>query len=317
MTASKERPPFIGFGLGLRSKHYTDILEGTPPIDWFEILSENYMVPGGKPLAILDRITERYPVVMHGVSLSIASTQPLDMDYLKALKSLAARTNPKWISDHLCWTGVHGVNLHDLLPFPYTEEALDHISERVNIVQDYLGRPFTLENVSTYVSFNQSEMKTLLFYAAIFFASVWAKSDPLADCQVCLDTLTAISSGIDASSMDLIAIEDSIEKFCSDNKSVKTTEKLCYFIKPIKREISQPLKNGVPVDRICKRLKKKSAEICAIRPPVKVEKGNTDYSKMRVKQLKKVLSDRGVTCENCLEKSEFVKMCYDTEHMEL
>lgn len=158
MTASKERPPFIGFGLGLRSKHYTDILEGTPPIDWFEILSENYMVPGGKPLAILDRITERYPVVMHGVSLSIASTQPLDMDYLKALKSLAARTNPKWISDHLCWTGVHGVNLHDLLPFPYTEEALDHISERVNIVQDYLGRPFTLENVSTYVSFNQSEM---------------------------------------------------------------------------------------------------------------------------------------------------------------
>lgn len=157
-NSSNEHPPFLGYGLGLRSEHYTDILEGNPPIDWFEILSENYMVPGGNPLYILDQITERYPVVMHGVSLSIASTQPLDMGYLASLKTLAQRTNPKWISDHLCWTGVHGVNLHDLLPFPYTEEALDHIAERVNIVQDYLGRPFTLENVSTYVSFTQSEM---------------------------------------------------------------------------------------------------------------------------------------------------------------
>ena len=164
---SNERPPFLGFGLGLRPEHYTDILETNPPIDWFEILSENYMVPGGKPLAILDQITERYPVVMHGVSLSIASTQPLNMDYLAALKKLAKRTNPKWISDHLCWTGVHGVNLHDLLPFPYTEEALDHITERVNIVQDVLERPFTLENVSTYVSFTQSEMTEWDFIAEL------------------------------------------------------------------------------------------------------------------------------------------------------
>ncbi len=164
---ASNRPPFLGFGLGLRPEHYTDILETNPPIDWFEIISENYMVPGGKPLAILDQIVERYPVVMHGVSLSIASTQALDMEYLQGLKTLAGRTDPKWISDHLCWTGVHGVNLHDLLPFPYTEEALDHITERVKIVQDVLERPFTLENVSTYVSFNQSEMTEWEFIAEL------------------------------------------------------------------------------------------------------------------------------------------------------
>jgi hypothetical protein len=152
------RPPFLGFGMGLRTEHYTDILEGKPPIDWFEILSENYLVPGGRPLAILDQIAERYPVVMHGVSMSIASTQSLDMNYLQELKILANRIKPKWISDHLCWTGVHGVNLHDLLPFPYTSEALDHIVNRVNKVQDFLEAPLALENVSTYVSFEQSEM---------------------------------------------------------------------------------------------------------------------------------------------------------------
>lgn len=152
------RPPFLGFGMGLRSEHYQDILEGDPPIDWFEVVSENFMVPGGKPLQILDQIAERYPVVMHGVSMSIASTQELDMDYLSQLKTLAARVHPQWISDHLCWTGVHGINLHDLLPFPYTKEALNHIADRVNKVQDYLNAPLALENVSTYVSFDQSEM---------------------------------------------------------------------------------------------------------------------------------------------------------------
>ena len=153
-----KKPPYLGFGLGLRPQHYPDILEGDPPIDWFEVLSENYMVPGGQPLRILDQIAERYPVVMHGVSLSIASTAPMDMDYLACLKKLAERVHPKWISDHLCWTGVHGVNLHDLLPIPYTEEALDHIADRVNQVQDYLGRALTLENVSTYVSMKDSQM---------------------------------------------------------------------------------------------------------------------------------------------------------------
>lgn len=152
------RPPYLGFGLGLRSQHYPDILQGAPRVDWFEVLSDNYLVPGGQPLAILDRIRERYPVVMHGVSLSIASTAPLDMDYLGRLKALSERIEPKWISDHLCWTGVHGINLHDLLPIPYTEEALDHICERVHRVQEFLGRELTLENVSTYVAFGQSQM---------------------------------------------------------------------------------------------------------------------------------------------------------------
>jgi len=152
------RPPYLGFGLGLRPQHYRDILDGNPEVDWFEVISENYMVPGGQPLAILDRIAERYPVVMHGVSLSIASTQPFDEDYLDGLNALAKRVRPKWISDHLCWTGVHGVNLHDLLPFPYTREALDHVVSRVAYVQERIGRRLCLENVSTYVQFGQSEM---------------------------------------------------------------------------------------------------------------------------------------------------------------
>jgi len=152
------KPPYLGFGLGLRPQHYQEILSGNPAIDWFEVISENYMIPGGQPLRILEQIRERYPLVMHGVSLSIASTVPLDTEYLTALKRLADRVEPKWISDHLCWTGVHGVNLHDLLPVPYTQEALDHVVDRVSQVQDFLGRRLTLENVSSYVTFGQSEM---------------------------------------------------------------------------------------------------------------------------------------------------------------
>ncbi len=155
---SAGKPPYLGFGLGLRTQHYTDILDGAPPVDWFEVISENFMVPGGQPLAILDRIAARYPVVMHGVSLSIASTAPFDEDYLDGLVALAKRVQPKWISDHLCWTGVHGVNLHDLLPIPYTREALDHVVARVLHVQERIGRPLCLENVSTYVQFDRSEM---------------------------------------------------------------------------------------------------------------------------------------------------------------
>lgn len=160
-----DKPPYLGFGLGLRAQHYADILDGNPPVDWFEVISENYMVPGGQPLRMLDKIRARYPIVMHGVSLSIASTAPFDEDYLKGLKALADRSEPKFVSDHLCWTGVHGVNLHDLLPFPYTREALDHVVARVQHVQDYLKRPIALENVSTYVQFNHSEMQEWEFIA--------------------------------------------------------------------------------------------------------------------------------------------------------
>jgi uncharacterized protein (UPF0276 family) len=161
------RPPYLGFGLGLRPQHYPDILEGSPNVDWFEVISENYMVPGGKPLEILDRIRDRYPIVMHGVSLSIASTAPINKGYLSDLKTLARRCEPVFISDHLCWTGVHGLNLHDLLPVPYTKEALDHVVSRVQYVQDYLGQAIALENVSSYVQFSHSEMSEWEFIAEL------------------------------------------------------------------------------------------------------------------------------------------------------
>jgi len=164
---TSEKPPYLGFGLGLRPQHYQDILDGAPNVDWFEVISENYMVPGGQPLKMLDRIRERCPIVMHGVSLSIASTAPLNEDYLCDLKALAKRSEPKFISDHLCWTGVHGVNLHDLLPVPYTEEALDHVTARVHHVQDTLGQAIALENVSSYVQFSHSEMSEWEFIAEL------------------------------------------------------------------------------------------------------------------------------------------------------
>ncbi|MFM9835022.1 MAG: DUF692 domain-containing protein [Methylophilaceae bacterium] len=153
-----EKIPFLGFGLGLRTEHYNQILDTKPKVDWFEALSENYMIPGGKPLDYLDKIRANYPVVMHGVSLSIGSTAPVDKNYLRELKKLADRVEPKWISDHLCWTGVHGQNIHDLLPLPYTEEAAKHVAERVKIVQDFLGRQILIENVSSYASYIDSTM---------------------------------------------------------------------------------------------------------------------------------------------------------------
>ena len=128
--------PWLGFGLGLRPEHYQDVLEAKPAVDWFEVISENYLVDGGKPLYFLDRIRAHHPMVMHGVSLSIGGSDPLDFEYLAALKQLAARIEPEWISDHLCWTGIDGRNLHDLLPLPYTEEAIAQVVERVARVPD-------------------------------------------------------------------------------------------------------------------------------------------------------------------------------------
>jgi uncharacterized protein (UPF0276 family) len=150
--------PSLGFGLGLRVDHYQAILADNPRIDWFEALTENYLIPGGKPLHYLMRIRERYPMVLHGVSMSIGSTQPLDYAYLAQLKALAARVEPAWISDHLCWTGIAGRNMHDLLPLPYTEEALANVVERVRTVQDVLGRRILLENVSSYVTYRDSQL---------------------------------------------------------------------------------------------------------------------------------------------------------------
>lgn len=157
------KPSSLGFGLGLRPVYYKDLLEIRPNVDWLEIITENYLVPGGRPIAMLERIRADYPIVMHGVSMSLASTDPLDFDYLEALKKLAERIEPRWISDHLCWTGVHGVNMHDLLPVPYTFEALRHVVDRINRVQDFLGRRIAIENASTYVTFHESEMDEWTF----------------------------------------------------------------------------------------------------------------------------------------------------------
>jgi len=156
-----------GFGLGLRPIHYETILAGVSGIDWFEAISENYMAGGGRPLYTLEQVAERFPVVLHGVSMSIGSTAPLDRDYLRRLKALIARVRPRWISDHLCWTGVGGVNAHDLLPLPYTTQTLDHVVDRVRRVQDILEQPIVLENVSSYVSYRESTMTEWEFLAAL------------------------------------------------------------------------------------------------------------------------------------------------------
>ena len=170
--------PALGFGLGLRSDHYEEILQESPRVDWFEAISENYLVGGGKPLRWLDRIRERYPVVLHGVSLSIGSTAPLDHAHLIGLKALAERIQPAWISDHLCWTGIGGRNLHDLMPLPHTEEAVRHVAARVREVQDFLGRRILLENVSSYLDYSHSTVPEWEFLRAVAEA---------ADCLILLD----------------------------------------------------------------------------------------------------------------------------------
>jgi uncharacterized protein len=170
--------PDLGIGIGLRSVHYGEILAKHPPIDWFEVLSENYLDTEGRPLHMLDQVAERYPVVLHGVSMSIGSTDPINLEYLGKLKGLARRTRAHWISDHLCWTGVMGRNTHDLLPMPYTEEALRHTVARVRQVQDVLERPLALENPSSYVEFAASSMPEWEFLARL-------AAD--ADCALLLD----------------------------------------------------------------------------------------------------------------------------------
>ncbi|HEY1850097.1 MAG TPA: DUF692 domain-containing protein [Candidatus Binataceae bacterium] len=170
--------PLLGFGVGLRRPHYAEILDSTPPMDWFEVISENFLVDGGRPLEVVDSVRAHYPVVMHGVSLSIGSTDPLNRSYLHDLRALARRLEPAWISDHLCWTGVGGRNLHDLLPLPHTEEAVTHTARRIREVQDFLGRRILVENVSSYMTYAHSRLTEWEFLAAI--------ADE-ADCGILLD----------------------------------------------------------------------------------------------------------------------------------
>lgn len=175
-----------GAGLGLRREYYQQIIDERPAVDWFEILSENYLVPGGRPLYNLQRIRRDFPIVMHGVSLSIGGTDPLNRRYLRDLKALIARVEPAWISDHLCWSGVQGVNLHDLMPLPYTARTVRHVVERVQRVQDYLGQQILLENVSSYLTYRESEMSEWEFLSAIC---------QQADCYLLLDVNNIYVSG--------------------------------------------------------------------------------------------------------------------------
>jgi uncharacterized protein len=170
MSRDDIRYPALGFGLGLRTDHYSDVFakhEAARRIDWFEAISENFMVDGGQPLHFLGQIRRDYPLVLHGVSMSIGSADALDQNYIKRLRMLADRFEPAWISDHLCWTGVHGVNMHDLLPLPYTEEALDHVAQRIAQVQEAIGRRLVIENVSSYVEYRHSTMPEWEFLAAV------------------------------------------------------------------------------------------------------------------------------------------------------
>jgi uncharacterized protein (UPF0276 family) len=186
-----------GFGLGLRTEHYRDFCSDDRAlarrVDWLEVISENYMVPGGKPLHHLDRIRRDHPMAMHGVSMSIGSTDPLNAGYLRDLKALAQRIEPAWVSDHLCWTGVDHHNLHDLMPMPYTEAALRHLVPRVRQVQDVLGRRLVLENVSSYVSFAADEMSEWEFIGELL---------QRADCELLLDVnnvhVSSVNHGFDA-----------------------------------------------------------------------------------------------------------------------
>jgi uncharacterized protein len=185
--------PDLGVGVGLRSCHFAHVLDQQPEVDWFEVISENFMSTEGWPRRALDEIAERYPVVLHGVSMSIGSADPLDFAYLAALKRLADDVHPQWVSDHLCWTGVAGRNTHDLLPLPLNEEALQHVVARVHIVQDVLERTLVLENPSTYLRFTTDTMTEWEFLAAV--------ADE-ADCGVLLDVnnvyVSSVNHGFDA-----------------------------------------------------------------------------------------------------------------------
>ena len=164
---SQSLPAFHGFGLGLRVPHYADFIATQQPVDFVEVISENFMVDGGRPLDIIDRVRERYRVALHGVSMNLGSVDEVDTDYLRRLRALAHRVDPLWISDHVSWTGIDGFNSHDLLPLPYTEEALDTLAANVAIAQDVLGRALVLENPSTYIAFADSRMTEAAFLSAL------------------------------------------------------------------------------------------------------------------------------------------------------
>jgi uncharacterized protein len=158
MTKPRLGAPDLGIGVGLRVPHYNAILKDLPQVDWFECISENFMIDGGKPMYHLDAVREHYPMILHGVSMNLGSSDDLDAKYLKRLRALIDRVNPAWFSDHLCWGGVSGVNLHDLLPLPMTKKVAHHVADHIKQVQDEIGRIFVIENVSSYLTYRADEM---------------------------------------------------------------------------------------------------------------------------------------------------------------
>lgn len=187
MTAARLGMPNLGFGVGLRAAHYDHLLTHWPAVDWFEVISENFMDSRGRPRHVLEQIVARYPVVAHGVSLSIGSADPLDRDYLARLKRFVDEIDPVWVSDHVCWTGVAGLNTHELVPIPFTEEALAHVVQRIAIVQDVLERRIVLENPSSYVTYVDSTMTEWEFLSRMATA---------ADCGLLLDVANVRVSSV-------------------------------------------------------------------------------------------------------------------------
>lgn len=192
MTPPRLGLPHLGYGVGLRSAHFDDLLSDWPQVDWFEVISENFMYSRGHPRHVLDELLPRYPVAAHGVSLSIGSSDPLDRDYLAALKRFIHEIDPAWVSDHVCWTGVAGLNTHELVPIPFTEEALAHVVQRIRVVQDLLERPLVLENPSSYVTYVASTMSEWEFLARMADEG---------DCGLLLDVanvrVSAVNHGFD------------------------------------------------------------------------------------------------------------------------
>lgn len=165
MTLPRLGLPHLGYGVGLRSAHFDHVLERCPPVDWFEVISENFMNSGGRARYVLEKVAARYPIVAHGVSLSIGSADPLDREYLARLKQFIGEIDAVWVSDHVCWTGIAGLNTHELIPIPFTEEALEHVVARIRIVQEILERQIVLENPSSYVTYVASTMTEWEFLA--------------------------------------------------------------------------------------------------------------------------------------------------------
>ena len=267
--------PDLGLGLGLRYPHYDHVLEHKPNVAWFEIISENYLIDGGWPLHVLDRVAERYPIAMHGVSMSIGTTDPIDFGYLEQLRALAKRCKAVWLGDHICWTGVASKNTHDLLPVPYTEETLKHVVERVRVVQDFLERPLVLENPSTYVEFGHSSMSEQEWIARLLEE---------ANCALLLDVnnvfVTARNHGLDVQAwLDAIPYDRVVQVHIAGHTN-KGTHIIDTHIGPVIDEVWAIYEDVMQRTENCSTLLEWDAEIPAF-PVVEAELAKAEAFRYR------------------------------------